>query len=257
MSNIVRIPAFTDNYIWLSVDDRGNALVVDPGDARPVIDYLEHRQFNLTDILITHHHQDHIGGVDELTKAYPNVNVFGPATERFPMVTVPCQALDDIEPISGDHSYRVLEVPGHTTDHIAFYSAPNLFIGDTLFSAGCGRLFEGTPQQMLTSLTKLLTLPGDTKIYCAHEYTQANIEFAINVTPYNKQLLSYKQQVEMLRKAGAATIPTILATEKLINPFLRTHQEDVIEGVRKKFDLKEETSQLEIFSKLRAWKDTY
>ena len=256
MSKIARIPAFNDNYLWLGHSNH-QAYVVDPGDAKPVLNFLRDNELELTDILLTHHHADHIGGVDELISHYPNCNVFGPDTQRFPMVTAPCKQGDKIHTTATSTTFEVFEVPGHTIDHIAFYSAPNLFVGDTLFSAGCGRLFEGTPEQMFESLNKIKTLPEDTKVFCAHEYTEANCTFALAVTPQNEQLKSYYQQVKLLRKADAATIPTILATEKLINPFLRVNDEQVKESIIEKFGLEPDSSSTKIFEHLRKWKDNF
>lgn len=257
MTKIVRIPAFNDNYIWLGEDNRHLAFVVDPGDSKPVLDYLTDNNLTLTDILITHHHADHIGGVQALLEVFPSCKVYGPQTARFTMVNQPCKEGDLIEPEAADSPYQVLFVPGHTSDHIAYYSKPNLFIGDTLFSVGCGRLFEGTPEQMYHSLEKLKKLPNDTKVFCAHEYTTSNCEFALAVTPNNEQLLSYSQQVKLLRSADAATIPTILATEKLVNPFLRVSEDDVRQAIINKFCLTDESSDVEIFAHLRKWKDNF
>ena len=257
MTKIVRLPAFEDNYLWLVQGRNQKAFVVDPGDAKPVLDYLEQNDLVLTDILITHHHADHIGGVNTLLASFPDCNVFGPSTSRFTMVTHPCQNGDSIKPEATIDTYEVISVPGHTIDHIAFYAKPNLFIGDTLFSVGCGRLFEGTPEQMHQSLESIKSLPNDTKVFCAHEYTKSNCDFALNVTPRNDALLSYSKQVNILRKADAATIPTLLATEKLVNPFLRVSESDVRQAVIEKFSMNQNCSDTEVFANLRKWKDSF
>ena len=257
MSNVIRIPAFNDNYFWLMSDNKQQALIVDPGDAQVVMDALQRRNLDLTDILITHHHADHIGGVDQLLKQYPNANVFGPATSRFDMVTHPCSEGDVIYPKATQQPFSIVEVPGHTSDHIAYYSAPILFVGDTLFSSGCGRLFEGTAEQMLTPLKKLVSLPLDTQIYCAHEYTYANAQFAIAALPNNKTIQDFLLKTAEKRRDDKATVPTSLATELTINPFLLCHTLPLQLSMQKQFGLATLPSELETFTYLRKWKDVF
>lgn len=257
MNTITRIPAFNDNYIWLTHNDEGQAIVVDPGDASVVMSYLNDNNLVLTDILVTHHHPDHIGGIDTLLTSFPGCQVYGPPTERFHMVTHPVYNHDVIAPIACDTDIQVFNVPGHTSDHVAYLYADNLFVGDTLFSVGCGRLFEGSPADMMRSLKALSQLDKNTKIFCAHEYTIANCDFALAVTPTNTSLVSYAQQAKLVRAAQKATIPSLLATELLVNPFLRTDKSDVRQAIIEKYSLSNDASELEIFTKLRAWKDTF
>ncbi|NVK23814.1 MAG: hydroxyacylglutathione hydrolase [Gammaproteobacteria bacterium] len=259
MSNnyqIFRIAAFSDNYIWALVNDKYCA-IVDPGEAAPVIEFLIHNKLTLTDILITHHHPDHIGGIDELQQRFAPINIFGPTSDRFPMVTQPCIEGDVIN-LSANIELNVLELHGHTRDHIGYYDVQHAFVGDTLFSAGCGRLFEGTPEQMFESLQKLQRLGDDIKVFCAHEYTQNNIKFALVVDPNNTALLEYQQKVRTLRNKGAASIPTTIGIERQVNPFLRCHDRSIKHNIEQHFnsngDIKSDT---EYFALLRQWKDNF
>jgi hydroxyacylglutathione hydrolase len=220
---LIPLPAFTDNYIWMLHDGR-KALVVDPGDAQPVLDALQREGLLLESILVTHHHADHTGGVAELRKA-TGAQVFGPAGEEMPE---PLTRLSGGAHCTGlGLRFGVLDVPGHTAGHIAFYcdemdGAPLLFCGDTLFSGGCGRLFEGTPAQMLTSLESLSALPDNTRVCCTHEYTLSNLKFASAVEPDNTDLLHYLTHCQQLRAQGSPTLPSNIALERKINPFLRS-----------------------------------
>lgn len=220
MSQLLPIPAFSDNYIWLLAQE-GKAWVVDPGDAEPVLDTLAKEKLKLAGILITHHHDDHTGGIAELLQHF-DIPVYGPHDS--PACKVISQPLHDGDSIHlGSMNFSVMAVPGHTLDHIAFYSAAEkiLFCGDTLFSGGCGRVFEGTYEQMYNSLLKLLALPDDTRICCAHEYTLSNLRFALTVEPDNQDLVEYQQRCERLRQKDQPTLPSTIQQEKRINPFLR------------------------------------
>jgi hydroxyacylglutathione hydrolase len=233
MLTLIPIPAFADNYLWL-LHDGQQALVVDPGDAAPVQHVLQKNGLQLTAILVTHHHPDHTGGVDVLRKA-TGAQVFGPASERIPEPFAPLRQGDSINAM--DLSFQVIDVPGHTAGHIAYYTPdmngkPLLFCGDTLFSGGCGRLFEGTPAQMLASLDKLAALPGNAVVCCTHEYTLSNLRFAVAVDPDNQALTAYQTHCEKLRQQDQPTLPTSIAQELLINPFLRTRQPALISSAR-------------------------
>ena len=256
---IVPLPAFNDNYIWLLRSD-DQAAVVDPGDAAPVLAYLEQENLSLCAVLATHHHGDHVGGIEELLEHY-RVPVFGPAGEPIDTLT---QALVD-----GDHielpqlgaTFEVLAIPGHTRAHIAYYgrngsSRGTLFCGDTLFACGCGRLFEGTPMQMQRSLARLADLPGTTRIYCGHEYTQANCRFALAVEPENAALRNRAAEVAALRSANQPTLPTTVATEKAVNPFLRWAAPAVIEAAQR-ISGKPLTQPDQVFATIREWKNRF
>ena len=256
--SIYRIPAFQDNYLWLIADTGGRAAVVDPGDAGPVLRTLEEHDLTLAAILATHHHPDHIGGVDELVRRY-QCPVFGPRSQNIPQVTHPVAEGDRVEILGA--SFAVQEVPGHTLDHIVYYSTdladePVLFAGDTLFAGGCGRLFEGTPGQMLSSLSKLANLPGDTRVYCAHEYTMANLRFASAVEPDNQDIAARVQEVKTLRENNIATVPTNLALEKRTNPFLRAGEPGVVRAAEQRLGNKP-ASAVETFAAIREWKDNF
>lgn len=254
--NLLPIPAFNDNYLWL-FHDGGHALVVDPGDARPVLEVLKKLNLQLVGILVTHHHGDHTGGVDELRNA-TGAKVYGPRLERMPE---PIERLDDGDQLEllGCH-FDVMDVPGHTAGHIAYVAyptgqAPILFCGDTLFSAGCGRLFEGTPAQMLHSLTRLSQLPDDTRVCCAHEYTASGLSFARVVEPNNAAAADYQAEVQRLRDQHQPSLPSSIAIEKAVNPFLRTHLPDVMAAV-KIFDQTAQTP-AQVFGALRTWKNQF
>ena len=233
MLTLIPIPAFADNYLWLLHDGR-QALVVDPGDAAPVQQVLQENNLELTAILVTHHHVDHTGGVDTLRNE-TGAAVYGPANEDIPKPFAPLKEGDIVNAMG--LSFNVIDVPGHTSGHIAYYTAdvngrPLLFCGDTLFSGGCGRLFEGTPAQMLTSLDKLASLPGNTEVCCTHEYTLSNLRFAVAVDEDNQTLAEYQMHCEKLRQQNKPTLPTSIAQELLINPFLRTRQSALISSAR-------------------------
>jgi hydroxyacylglutathione hydrolase len=257
MYQVIAIPAFTDNYLWALVNNEGYCAIVDPGDALPVIEFLDKHNYTLTDILLTHHHSDHIGGVDALLKKYTNINVYGPSTSRFTMVNNPCTDKENILLTKLNIKLTVMEVPGHTIDHICYFDDDNVFLGDTLFSAGCGRLFEGTPEQMHHSLTKISQLNNNTNIYCAHEYTLANITFALNVDPDNQDLIDYDLFTKQQRANNMSTIPTKLSTQLAINPFLRSSDTQIKQAIKAKFDLTNSISDQTCFTYLRKWKDSF
>lgn len=255
MIQIDALPAFTDNYIWLLRDPlRQRCAVVDPGDAAPVLAWLQGNPgWQLEDILITHHHFDHVGGVEELKQA-TGARVVGPATENIPGRDLALHDGDRVKVL--DLEFEVIGVPGHTLGHIAFYHDELLFCGDTLFAAGCGRLFEGTPQQMHASLSRLASLPAATRVYCTHEYTLSNLRFAVAVEPGNAHIAERLAQVSQWRADGRISLPSTLALEKLTNPFLRTAETSVKEKADER-NGRDNQSPSEVFASLRAWKDSF
>jgi hydroxyacylglutathione hydrolase len=255
--NLIPLPAFQDNYLWL-LHDGQHALVVDPGDAQPVRAFLAANRLQLDAILVTHHHADHTGGVDAL-RDETGARVYGPVRERIPE---PFDALADGDTIDAlGLRFDVFDVPGHTAGHIAYYTNdiegdPLVFCGDTLFSGGCGRLFEGTPAQMVNSLAKLAALPGETRVCCTHEYTLGNLKFATAVEPENAQLNHYRQQCEARRSRGEPTLPSTIALEKEINPFLRARQAAVARAAHG-YDGADEGDEVAVFAALRQWKNEF
>jgi len=223
---IVPISAFSDNYIWALINkDEGVFSCVDPGDAQPVLDFAQKNNLKLKSILITHHHHDHIGGLKELIEHYPSCLVYGPADSRIPFITHP--VIKDHTFTLETYSFQVLSNPGHTSSHISYFE-PNehwLFCGDTLFSAGCGRVFDGTLEQLYQSLLLFKSLPKSTKIFCAHEYTQQNLRFAQTVEPHNKIITQYLAHLQ--NDSIACSLPSTLEQELLINPFLRLEEQEV------------------------------
>ncbi len=255
MIKVEPIPAFSDNYIWLVTTNEGS-IVIDPGDANPVIEYLnKNKDLTLNSILLTHHHYDHSGGIEDLRKRY-DLKVFGPNNQ---IKSVDHRVVEGDEILVNGLIFKIIEVPGHTLDHIAFYNDddddPILFCGDTLFAAGCGRVFEGTFDQMYESLLKLKKLPENTIVYSGHEYTTANLMFASHVEPLNKNIQNSLSKVQELRSKNIPTLPTSIKEEKLINPFLRCDDKDLQMIMRKKFNT--DLSELNIFSALREWKDNF
>ncbi|MES2191134.1 MAG: hydroxyacylglutathione hydrolase [Pseudomonadota bacterium] len=281
---LIPVPAFADNYLWM-LHDGQRALVVDPGDAAPVLRLLKEQALQLESILVTHHHADHTGGVDELREA-TGAKVYGPATEKIPAPYEHLREGDSITAMGLD--FKIIDVPGHTSGHIAYYckaptlvasrttlppegagpasggpspdrtainGRPLLFCGDTLFSGGCGRLFEGTPAQMLASLDKLAALPANTCVCCTHEYTLGNLRFALAVEPGNAELAAYNSACVKLREAGQPTLPTSIAQELLINPFLRTRQAPVQTAARH-FDASAHDD-ISVFAAIRQWKNQF
>ena len=259
--NLVAVPAFTDNYLWLLHDGR-SAFVVDPGDAAPVKEALRSLGLDLQGILVTHHHGDHLGGVRDLLPLLPDPSrVWGPASETMPVPVVPLREGDRFELLG--QVVDVLDVPGHTAGHIAFVlkqptdgGAPLLFCGDTLFSAGCGRLFEGTPAQMLASLSKLAALPGDTRVCCAHEYTLSNLRFARTVEPQNEAVARHEAWCLARREQSLPTLPSTIAVELQINPFLRCGHAEVREAAQRR-DPNVTSQPVSVLAGLRQWKNEF
>ena len=252
MLEIVPVKAFRDNYIW-TLRDSKHAAVVDPGDARPVIEYLTREKLELVAILATHHHADHVGGIPELLER-GHVPVYGPRGEPIETLTRAVGEGDTVTIPELGVSFAVLDIPGHTRAHIAYYGAECLFCGDTLFACGCGRVFEGTPEQMYASLEKLRALPDSTKVYCGHEYTLANIGFARGVEPGNEALDAREARDRRLREAGKPTLPTTLGEEKATNPFLRCLEPAVVESANKYLGARA-ADPVRVFAAIRDWKN--
>ncbi|QWE19818.1 hydroxyacylglutathione hydrolase [Polynucleobacter sp. AP-Kolm-20A-A1] len=258
------IPAFDDNYIWC-IHDGSAALVVDPGDAEPVLKYLEQNKLSLSGILITHHHADHTGGIMRLLEVLgSSIPVYGPVGDGIPGRTLVAIQDDKIEIASPRISLKVFEVPGHTLTHIAYFAnmqanvvEPMLFCGDTLFASGCGRLFEGTPTQMTESLSKFASLPKNTLVYCTHEYTLSNIRFALAVEPNNLNLISWSDRAQALRNQKLPTLPTTIGQELQVNPFMRCDQPEVIAMAKEISGQEQLPTPAHVLAVIRAWKDRF
>jgi hydroxyacylglutathione hydrolase len=257
MLEVTPIKAFSDNYIWAIRGhlDRNLVAIVDPGDAAPVLQYLAHNRLQLASILITHHHADHVGGVAELLDAFA-VPVFGPANERVPGNPRQLREGDAIHLEALALRFDVLDVPGHTAGHIAYVGHGAAFCGDTLFSAGCGRLFEGTAEQMAASLSKLAALDPSTKMFCAHEYTVSNLKFASTVEPHNKFIAEHLQHCMEQRAREVPTVPSTLALEHTVNPFLRCSIDTVKQAAEAHVG-HELDSSVAVFAAIRTWKDNF
>lgn len=261
MLRVHALPAFVDNYIWLIEDGQGHAMVVDPGTADPVITALHEHQLTLAAILVTHHHQDHTGGIAELRACFPDVEVLGPTdSPASGHITHPLHdgAVIDVLGARAD----VLAVPGHTLDHIAYFIGsdatmqPLLFSGDLLFGCGCGRVFEGTLPMMHASLQRVAALPPETRVFCAHEYTLGNIEFALAVEPQNAELLQRAANDRARRARGEATVPSTLALELATNPFLRSHC-DAVRSAARTHSGQDPADDAAVFAVIRSWKDVF
>jgi len=258
------IPVFDDNYIWC-IHDGESALVVDPGDAVPVLRYLQEQKLILTGILVTHHHTDHTGGILQILGSLNSaIPVYGPATTDIPGRTQGVMEGDVLEIVAPRISLKVLEVPGHTLSHVAYFAnmqanvvEPMLFCGDTLFASGCGRLFEGTPTQMSESLAKFAALPKNTLVYCAHEYTLSNIRFALAVEPNNANLISWSKRAQELRDKCLPTVPTTIGQELQVNPFMRCDAKEVIQSALSVSGETSLPSPAHVLAVIRAWKDRF
>jgi hydroxyacylglutathione hydrolase len=252
--NVTALPAFSDNYIWLMATGGADCAVVDPGDAEPVRRALRREGLDLAYILLTHHHADHIGGAAALAAA-TGAEVFGPHDPRIPGQSRSFREGERVELPRLGLAFEVLEVPGHTASHIAFFGHGCLFCGDTLFSVGCGRLFEGTPEQMQDSLDKLVALPASTNVFCGHEYTLSNCDFALQVEPDNPALRRRASAAEAARAIGRSTVPSVLGEELAVNPFLRSREPAVVRAARRRNP--KAGPGAGTLAEIRAWKDSF
>jgi hydroxyacylglutathione hydrolase len=254
MLEVVPVKAFKDNYIW-TLRNASHAAVVDPGEARPVLEFIEREGLRLAAILATHHHADHVGGIAEILAVHA-APVYGPKNEPIATLSRAVAEGDRVRIPELELEFSVLDIPGHTRAHIAYYGAGSLFCGDTLFACGCGRLFEGTADQMYASLQKLRALPDDTKVYCGHEYTLANIGFAKAVEPRNQALAKREQRDRRSQDAGKPTLPSTLGEEKATNPFLRCSEPAVVESVNKYLGSRV-SDPVRVFAAIREWKNRF
>lgn len=254
MIAIQPISAFKDNYIWLLSNRTENALIVDPGEAEPVKKAFKNSDKQLSAVFITHHHHDHTGGLEDLLAWRPDLAVYGSYQSKNQFITHPVREGDVISLL--DTTFHALEIPGHTLDHTAFYNDDVLFSGDMLFSAGCGKVFEGTYEQMFSSLEKLSALPDSTQLFCGHEYTLNNLLFAKTVEPENTFIQEKLEKIKSLREKNLPTLPSTLREEKLMNPFLRCREISVIQAVETEYG-KKFNSPLEVFTALREWKNRF
>lgn len=250
--NLISIPAFQDNYIWVLVDDDRRCVIVDPGESAPVLRAIKEHDWQPEAILLTHHHNDHTGGVPELRAHFPHLVVYGPAEAQDKGITHVVEEGENI--LIREWEFSVFATPGHTLGHLCFYSKPYLFCGDTLFSGGCGRLFEGTPAQMYQSLQKINALPDDTVICCAHEYTLGNMKFSVSLLPEDRAIKDYYHKVKELRAKNQKTLPVILKNERQINLFLRTDDTDLINKINQETNLQQPEQR---FAWLRSKKDNF
>ena len=254
---VSRLAAFADNYIWLihgqTQSTAKDVIIVDPGEEEPVYESIRANGYRPRAIFITHHHADHTGGVRAICSHY-DIPVYGPVNEKIASVTHPCSENDIIQFDDMQLEFTIIDVPGHTRGHIAYFGHQTLFIGDTLFAGGCGRLFEGTHIQMHDSLSKILSLDDDTLIYCAHEYTEDNLQFAINVEPDSELLLDRIDEVIKLRAMDKATVPSSLKVEKQTNPFLRFNEKSVVIAAEQ-YSKQILVNSAEVFRVVREWKD--
>ncbi len=257
MLTVTPVRAFTDNYLWLihGLADSGRAAVVDPGDAHAILEALSAAGLVLDTILVTHHHPDHVGGVAELV-ARTGATVYGPARERIPAPFTPVTGGEQVTLPALGLEFDVLDVPGHTAGHVAYHGHGAVFCGDTLFSGGCGRLFEGTAEQMLASLDSLAALPDETRVYCAHEYTLSNLRFAMTVEPENPDLQAWQHEAASLRERDQPTVPTSIGRERRINPFLRSRTAAVRRAAEAHAGAAL-ASPVAVFAEIRRWKDGF
>lgn len=252
--SIEAIPTLESNYVW-ALHEEGHAIIVDPGESGPPLRWLSDKGLRLTALLITHHHADHTGGIDDILARHP-VPVYGPEDRRIPQIDHPVREGDHVDIEQPAAHFEVMSVPGHTSIHLAFFGQRLVLCGDALFSVGCGRVFEGTPEQMLESLDKLADLPADTRVLCAHEYTEANCRFALAVDPDNEDLQGRAREVERLRANGDITLPSTIGAERRVNPFLRTREAHVVAAARRHEPGCGEPP-AEVFATLRRWKDNF
>jgi hydroxyacylglutathione hydrolase len=255
------IPALRDNYVWVLVDGKqAKAIIVDPGDATPVIAYLNAHCLTLEAIFVTHHHWDHTNGIADILE-YAQAPVIGAENSPCQYITRYVQGEETLTITTDFPNFDIISIPGHTLDHIAYYarpsnSSPILFCGDTLFGAGCGRIFEGNPEMMYRSLEKIAALPDNTLIYCGHEYTMRNLEFASLAEPHNMDIQRRIQAVRALRDINLSSVPSTCVEEKKTNPFFRMHIPEVIDGVERHFQERYQNP-VEVFAALRRWKDNF